>query len=162
MKYYKITNKEENHNGLQYHDGLIEDIKPFNPSGSCKSGGIYFASKDILVFLDYGPWIREVTLPDGEEVYENPGSPKKYKSHKVILGKRKEIDLDVIKDLVKEGADIHANDNEALRWAAENGHLDVVKYLVSMGADIHALDDGTLRWAAINGHKDVVKYLKSI
>ena len=56
-------------------------------------------------------------------------------------------------------ANIHADDDYALRWAAKYGHLEVVKYLVSKGADIHADDDYALRWAAENGHLEVVKYL---
>jgi ankyrin repeat protein len=56
-------------------------------------------------------------------------------------------------------ANIHANNDEALRYAAANGHLDVVKYLVEKGAYIHAIYDATLRVSAENGHLDIVKYL---
>jgi hypothetical protein len=91
MKYYKITNQKEKHYGLQYHDGEVTDILPFNSQGDCESGGIYFAREDILAFIEYGPWIREVT-PVGE-IYKNPGSPKKWKAHKVVLGPRRKITL---------------------------------------------------------------------
>ena len=64
--------------------------------------------------------------------------------------------LDVVQYLVEYGADITANDNYALRWAAaENGHLGVVKYLVEHGA----ANNRAVRWAAQNGHLNVVKYL---
>ena len=63
--------------------------------------------------------------------------------------------------MIEHGANIHTNDDEALRWAAENGHLDVVKYLVEEGASIHANDDEALKWATDKGHADVVEYLKS-
>jgi ankyrin repeat protein len=49
--------------------------------------------------------------------------------------------------------------DEALRWAASDGHLDVVKYLVSKGANVHVRDDEALLYAAGNGHLQVVKYL---
>ena len=39
---YKFTNKDEYHHGLPYHDGVNIDIVPFNPSGECSSGGMYF------------------------------------------------------------------------------------------------------------------------
>ena len=159
MNYYKILNEEETHNVLKYHDGLNVDPLPFNPSGDCESGGIYFSREDILAFLYYGPWIRKVTLPEGEPIYENPGFPKKWKAKRVILGPRRKIDLQVIKELVKEGVDIHVDDDYALSWAARNGHLDVVKFLVEKGADIHADGDYALRLAAENGYLDVVKYL---
>ena len=156
MKFYKITNEEEIHHGLQYHTGLVEDILPFDPSGDC---GIYFASKDILVYLYYGPWIREVTIPEGELVYENPGYPKEYSAHRVILGERRRINVDVVRELVEEGADIHVRNDAALCFAALYGYLDIIKYFVEEGADIHAHDDLALRWAALQGHLDVVKYL---
>jgi len=159
MNFYKILNEKENHHGLQYHDGLNEDPLPFRPYGYCEPGGIYFAREDILAFLDYGPWIRKVTLPEGEPVYENPGLPKKWKAKRVILGPRRRINLQVIKELVEEGADIHVNLEFPLRWAVMNGHLDIVKYLVEEGADIHVFNDCALKLAAELGYLDIVKYL---
>ena len=67
--------------------------------------------------------------------------------------------LDIVKYLVENGADIHANNDFSLRSAADNGHLEIAKYLVEQGADIHALQDFSLRWAATNGHFEIVKYL---
>jgi hypothetical protein len=61
MKYWKITNEEENHHGMQYQDGRNIDIKEFDSSPSC-GGGLFFASTDILGFLCYGCYVREVTL----------------------------------------------------------------------------------------------------
>ena len=156
MKYYKITNQKEKHFGLRYHDGEITDILPFNPQGDCEKGGIYFAREDILAFIDYGPWIREVT-PVGE-IYENPGSPKKWKAHKVVLGKRRKITHKVIKELIEEGADPKAINSFALRSAAENGHLDIVKLLLPL-SDPKAVESQALRRAAYNGHLEVVKLL---
>jgi len=76
---------------------------------------------------------------------------------KSIFYKRK--DLKGIKDLVERGADLHAENDCALRWAADCGHLEVVKYLLERGADLHAENDWALRWAARNGYLEVVKYL---
>ena len=67
--------------------------------------------------------------------------------------------LDAVRYLVENGADIHDNEDEPLRQAAEYGHLDVVKYLVEHGADIHAEDDFALRYASLHGYLDLVKYL---
>jgi ankyrin repeat protein len=156
MKYYKITNQKENHYGLQYHDGEVTDILPFNPQGDCQSGGIYFAREDILSFLYCGPWIREVT-PIGK-IYKNPGSPKKWKAHKVILGKRRKITLKVIKELIEEGADPKANDSQALLLAAIYGHLEIVKLLLPL-SNPKANNSDALRFAALHGHLDVAKLL---
>ena len=163
MKFYKITNENETHNGMTYKDGLNVDILPFNPDGDCESGGIYFASEDILAFLNYGPWIREVTIPDGVPIYENPGSPKKYKAHEVILGpRRKWGNIEVFKELVEQGANIHADNDYAIRLASCNGHLEIVKFLVENGANIHANDNSAIHCASSNGHLDVVEYLRSL
>ncbi len=67
--------------------------------------------------------------------------------------------LEVVRYLVEKGADIHAQHDLALGWASENGHLDVVRYLMEKGADVHADNDGALRWASQYGHLEVVKYL---
>mgnify|MGYP003402889312 CR=1 FL=1 len=189
MNYYKITNEIELHQNMQYQDGLNIDVLPFNPKGDCESGGIYFSSIDVLAFLDYGPWIRRVIIPEGETVYENPDYPKKYKAHSVFLEPRRKIDFNIIKELIEEGANIYAGNSSAIKWAAKNGyldvikfleakglyihtcndsalyfaseygHLDVVKFLIEKGANIHALDDYAFRLASLNGHLDIVKFL---
>ena len=124
MKYYKIIDPD-GHNGLVYKEGLNVDPRPFNPSGDCEPGGIYFSREDVFAFLIYGSRVYEVE-PQGE-VYENPSSPKKFKAHSVVLkyvGETSEVET--IKTLVEDGADIHTEGEYALRWAANNGHLEVV------------------------------------
>ena len=158
MNYYKILKESECHNELQYKTGLNIDPIEFNPSGDCEPGGIYFAKEDILYFLDYGPWIRKVTLPEDAQIYENPGEPKKWKADKVILGEREKITVEVIKRLIDEGADPKINDSYPLRWAARNGHTEIVKLLIPI-SDPKVYNSEALRWAAQNGHIEVIKLL---
>ena len=56
----------------------------------------------------------------------------------------KNNDLENIKRLVEQGANLHADDEEALQWAAEKGHLEVVKYLLEQGADSDILSQKVL------------------
>ena len=42
------------------------------------------------------------------------------------------------KSLLEHGADVHAMEDSALRWASEEGHLEVVRILLEHGADVHA------------------------
>ena len=186
MKYYKIVDPS-GHNDMTYKEGLNTDPEPFNPSGDCEPGGIYFAqAADILAFLTYGTELYEVE-PIGE-VYENPGSPKKFKAHALRMthlgkwednlqmlldeGANVHVDNDytlrraseyghtkVVKLLFKHGADVHARDDQALRWTSVNGHAEVVKLLLNNGADVHARGDYALRWASWYGHTKVVKLL---
>ena len=160
MKFYKITNEQELHNGLQYKTGLNIDPIPFNPNGSCLKGGIYYTTAEhILEFLDYGPWIREVTIPVDAQTYKDPKGDK-WKSDKVILGdRRKWCTVAVMKELIKEGADIGAEDQYSIVFSSSSGNLEVVKYLVENGANIHVSNDMSFRSAARNGHLSVVKYL---
>ncbi|MDD4081743.1 MAG: ankyrin repeat domain-containing protein, partial [Sphaerochaetaceae bacterium] len=158
MDYYKILNKEECHYGLQYRFGLNIDPIKFNPRGTCEPGGIYFSREDILAFLNYGPWIRKVTLPDDVRVYENPSGPRKWKADKVILGKKEKITAKVIKRLIDEGANPKACNRCALLNAAEFGHLDIVKLLLPY-SDPKACDSYALRYAATNGYLNIVKLL---
>jgi hypothetical protein len=46
-----------------------------------------------------------------------------------------------------------------LMGAALDGHPGVVKKLLANGADVHAQDDGALRWAALHGYKETVQVL---
>ena len=160
MNFYKILNEKENHNGYQYKTGLNIDSKPFQPSGDCESGGIYYAREDILAFLNYGCYLRKVTIPADAKVYENPGSPKKWKADRIILEERVEITPKVIQALIDEGADIHVDNDYAFRYASFNGHTEVVKVLLANGADIHADNDYAFRNASRYGHTEVVKVLQ--
>src|SRR5581483_5856019 len=84
--------------------------------------------------------------------------------------------------LLSLGADIHAANDYAVRWASVNGHLLTVRYLVelgnshrlspnstcryadkvSVGANIHAANNYAVRLASENGHLSTVQYLVSI
>jgi len=158
MDYYKILNEEECHYGLQYKFGLNIDPIKFNPSGDCRPGGIYFSKEDILYFIDYGPWIRKVTLPEDAQIYENPSKPKKWKADKIILGKKEKISAKVIKRLIDEGINPKIDDSFPLRWAAKKGYTEIVKLLIPV-SDPKICDSEALRNAAENGHTEIVKLL---
>jgi hypothetical protein len=162
MTYLKITNELENHKGLQYNNGLIEDILPFAKEGSCVPGGIYFSDeKNICRYVGYGPWIREVTIPEDAEMVEDPQGGK-WRASKVILGERRSLsEPSTWEWLISLGLDIHANSEHALKTTSYFGYLKVVKYLVSLGADIHAENEYATRYACSNGHLELMGYLVS-
>jgi ankyrin repeat protein len=81
------------------------------------------------------------------------------KSNKDLINAVKNNDLQGVKEALDNGADIHADDNAALRLAASEGHLPVVEYLVEQGANVYAYYDSALRMAARKGHLPVVEYL---
>jgi len=80
--FYKITNKNELHNGFQYVDGLNIDTIPFC-TAECAAGGLYFANKaNIFHFFNFGMNIRTVQIPDDAQVSIED---YKFKSSKIIL-----------------------------------------------------------------------------
>lgn len=71
-------------------------------------------------------------------------------------------DLEVVRNLVEQGVNIHTNYEEALCRSAGNGHLEVVRYLVEQGANVrafHYTGNTPLNEAVRYGHFEVVKYL---
>jgi hypothetical protein len=68
-------------------------------------------------------------------------------------------DLESINELLDRGADIHANNDNALQWSAGCGYVEVVRLLLDRGANIHASNDQALRCSAENGHLEVVRLL---
>ena len=160
MKYFKVVNPK-GHNGLVYKEGYNKDPLPLNLSGDCEAGGIYFASKDIFHFWDYGTKVYEVK-PVGD-IYENPGIPKKYKAHAVnlkFIGKTSEVET--VEYLIENGADINKGGSWALQTAAEHGHLDVVRFLSEHGVDTHDSWDLALHLAYKHGNLGVFEYIRKV
>ena len=79
--------------------------------------------------------------------------------NRLFIDESKTENIDHIRLLLAYGADVRADNDTALRWAAKNGHKDMVGLLLNYGANIHALIDGALIFASGNGHGDVVELL---
>lgn len=189
-KYYKITNKTENHNGFQYKDGLNILKEAFNddPMETCCSGGFYFTNAtNIFKFLDYGCFLREVKLPKDDPKFRMIRDPSgdKWRCNRFILGERHNLrDIKTMRMLLDNGADIHINNDQALKWCLSNGYFEMAKFLLSRGADIDAVlipistinlavlkfltkngadisagDEFALMMSAENGRFQVVKFL---
>jgi hypothetical protein len=96
-KFYRLTNATECHRGFQYTTGLNVDILPFNPTGECTGGGMYFfSSRQIEHFHTYCfgmKYIREVTFEGitTPQIYAEEG---KYKCHSFVLSPRKPFYID--------------------------------------------------------------------
>ena len=75
------------------------------------------------------------------------------------LGPGAKTRTETVKLLLDRGARIHANNDAALRLAAEYGHIETVKVLLDRGARIHANNVEALYWAAMYGYTEIVKVL---
>jgi hypothetical protein len=70
--------------------------------------------------------------------------------------------LDYMLDAVEEGADLHADNDKALEFAAGQGNLNIVKFLVENGANPAANDYAAIKAAKKNGEKFVVDFLDTV
>ena len=92
-KLVKLTNEECCHNGFSFSEGLNVDTVPFDPTGKCQSGGIYFIhEEDIYLWLHYGGkimyYIWDVEVPADAQVYDEGN---KFKADKLILKNKRTI-----------------------------------------------------------------------
>jgi len=149
MKYYKFLNRYLTHNGFTYKPNSTNtDILPFNPTGSCMPGGLYFAREDCLYFID--DYVCEAE-PIGE-VYKELGPIEKWKAHSLKLGPLMRT-RDVLEKLIAEGA---RPVTRALMWAACNNCVRLVELLLKAG--VKPTSD-VLFEALYDNRKEVVKLL---
>ena len=73
-----------------------------------------------------------------------------------------ENQVEIMKYLISQGADIHWNNDYALYMACWVGNLEAFKYLVEHGADISIYDYGCLNIAIKQDHTEIVKYWNSL
>jgi ankyrin repeat protein len=67
--------------------------------------------------------------------------------------------LDIVRELLDRGADIHTHSEQSLLEAIWNGHLNVVRELIDRGADIHVQNDKPLLYASDNDQVVIVREL---
>ena len=69
--------------------------------------------------------------------------------------------LQMVKLLIKKGANIHWEQDKALIQASRNGHLQMVKLLIELGANIHASNNWAMIYAIKYNHIEIVSLLIS-
>ncbi len=90
-KYVKILNEYMQHYHFKYKLGLNTDDIPFDPSGSCKPGGLYFTNLDnSYKFLNHGDLIADVEVPKGVEIYADPDGDK-WKAPSIIISNIRKV-----------------------------------------------------------------------
>jgi hypothetical protein len=161
MTYFKIFNEKDCHHNFQYQNGFNTDTNNFeaDPDKTCCPGGLYFADGyNILGFLRYGNFIREVEIPRNETNVVH--FKNKIRSKSLFLFPKRDLrDVETWKWLISKGVDIFSYKNFAIRWASEEGLYDIVKLLIERGADINATKCQPLRYAICMGHYEIVRLL---
>lgn len=158
-KFYKITNEEEMHHGLQYRDGIVTDINKFDPTAEC-NGGIYFSDiKYIHLYFCYGVYIRRVRIPSDARVCIES---RKIKTSKICLEEKLPIeefkllkDVNYCKMIVNEKLPTY----KYIKYMPTDFHKSVVMSHSSALAHIHTQTNELCEYAvACNGLS--LKYVK--
>jgi len=154
----KALRADRTHHGLTYVLGRNECSQPFNTM-ECADGGLYACRlKDLFHWCSLYPDIDTVALVEIPEDAQRCEFATKTKASALILTRFIPL-VDAMELAVENGADVHVDDDYALRYAAEKGHASVVQFLVQHGANVHAGDDNALCVASYYGHLPVVQVL---
>ena len=85
-EFYKVLTNGCKHYGFTYQHGLNVDHIPFNPSGECSAGGLYFTELDKLGCWIHAPnsgsYIAKVSIPSNAYVYVEQN---KFKADQFVL-----------------------------------------------------------------------------
>ena len=77
-----------------------------------------------------------------------------------VLNAAKNGHLQLVKELINDGANVRRYDDHALHWACGNGHFEMVKYLIEeVGAANKSDKHFPVEQAAQYGHLEILKYL---
>ena len=161
-QYIKLLKKDLTHHGYTWKPDsvnvLLENIQ-FN-NEECADGGLYVCeTKHFFEWIHLYADMSWVSYASIHEEAEKQVFATKVKASSVVLHGPLISLEDFIPLAVKSGANVHANDDNALRRASYRGHAAVVALLLKAGAYVHANDDSALRRASYYGHAAVVECL---
>jgi hypothetical protein len=165
--YVKFFPKDLKLRDFQYSLGLNKDTKAFDPTPTCREGGLYYTSfKNMWDFISYGSVIGIIKIP--KEVPIIAVYDDKFKSSQIFITETYDF-VEFLKDPKlypdEKFQDINAKNSRgwtALMFASAGGHSAIVELLLENGADIEA--KGLYEWTALiyasrNGQKEIVELL---
>lgn len=141
-------------NGHRAPNTLKYNNEQFDPTPYCCPGGLYYTTiKHIFNFVEYGNTLCIVTPMENAHIVR---IDIKFKTDKLYITHAMKLwDLNTIKFLVENGADIHVNDY-ILAYAHD---YDIFKYLVENGANIHIYSDIYIRNSCSYGYLEILKFV---
>ena len=143
---FKVLNSNFNQRGYQYKLGLNKLDKPFEKTGSCVAGGLYYTNLEYihLFFEEYGNIVCQVTIPeDAEYVQDACKNVIKFRANELILSNPLSIPDFIMK-----------YDIDAMDYASRHGHLQVVEYLHSINKDCSIW---AMNYASSNGSQSSLR-----
>ena len=151
MKNYYMIHERENN--IQY--GLNTSVILY-----------YFYKEHIFSQLTiFSKYIVQITVPPNVQidqhnikVVKNGKETIQYSSNEIIVNSKEKLTPEIIKFLIKEGADPNIEHCSILTWAARYGYIDLVKYLLPL-IDMTLNKNEALQAAVKYNHIDVIKLL---
>jgi hypothetical protein len=161
-QYFKITNKDEVHNGFVYKDGLniLEGRFNENTYDSCCPGGFYFTTlKFIHKYYEYGINLRIVYLPMDDLEFKMVKDPSgdKWRANRIILGEKYSLFDPKTYELF--GLNIKAN-IYIVNFASEYGNVQFLQWWKQSGIDLDYSCSKALNDASENGHVNILEWWK--
>jgi len=97
-------------------------------------------------------------FPNGMEI--NPENINKFDDHQDYLSWLFAQEIEVTRELLKNGANVHADDDWAIVCAATHGRTKLCQLLLEYGANVHAHHDCALEFAFECGYFETAALLK--
>jgi hypothetical protein len=152
IKFVKLTNCTEKHNGFQFKTGINVDHLRFNPHGTCEPGGLYFCREsELYMWINYGKqhmvYCRYVTIPDNAQVYDEGN---KFKADRFILSKGQLIGTLPVWYNRQFLLNLH-NKWENPKHLLANFSEETLNFITSMRSDNYSPCEFYLSWVKTNG-----------
>jgi hypothetical protein len=154
----KIIRSDKCHNDFVYKTGLNILNKPFQPKGSCVSGGFYYTNmNNVHNYYSYGELIVIIKIPDDALVVQDSDKTcgEKWRTDKIILCEEYLLfDVETIKKFnLKITPDY-------LKYTSIHGHVNVLEWLFNSGLPLDYSED-PMDYASAHGHLDVLECWKN-
>ena len=116
-----------------------------------------------MIYLPKAPFAKSNPIISNQENSKAAPNKKKKEPNEILRMAVLNGDLNLVRYITttvprNHQADLHANDEAALRVASMKGYLSIVKFLVEHGANPHIWEDTPLRYAVMGGYVDIIKF----
>jgi len=118
---------------LASREGRLDDIKRLITAGV----DVHDKNEKALRWAFKNHYLSIFTyLVESGNNFNSPTGPRIWDEYFLRISCR-EGRIDFIKYLLVHGADVHARDNDAFRWALRGNHKEIMNYLVENGARVY-------------------------
>ena len=162
MKYYKILNAEQIHNGYKFIDGLNIDPVKFNddPRESCVAGGFYFTTKEYVHrYIEYGINIYEIVLPIDNVNFKMILDPSKNKWRANMINIDLTVSLSIFDIKTMEEFELYKHP-KFIDLVSENGYYHILERCIHVHREHFIYTSNSINQASLNTHYGVLEWWK--